>query len=448
MAAKTPPLTFPIDKFSDPATMPRKALIASSVGNFIEWYDFAVYGFMATVLAGLFFPSSSGTASLLQTFAASALAFCFRPAGALAFGWLADHSGRRTSLITVLTLMAVSTTAIGCLPSYSQIGVWAQILLILCRIAQGVSAGGEFGSAVAFMMEYTPRHRRGLYSGWQSCTAGLAFLAGTGTAGAISSGLTVDAMQAWGWRVPFLLGAPLGLVALYLRLRVAETPLFRQAHDARPGTKPTTVSRHSTVSHHNTVSRRTTVMFALGTVVGWICASQVFLIFMPTYLKTVLHLSIADSLIAASVANAAFAFFSPVFGWLSDHTGRKKLMMIVSAVIIIASYPLFVLLDINTPAAVLTALAIGGVLVAALAGPAAATLSELFPTRYRATGSAASYGLVVAALGGTAPIIITWLSSASGDHLAIAYYASAGALISLILLVHLPATSHLSSLDS
>ncbi|HET9256084.1 MAG TPA: MFS transporter [Pseudonocardiaceae bacterium] len=407
---------------------PFTALLASSVGNFIEWYDFAICGFMATVLADLFFPSSSPAVSLLRTFAASALAFFFRPAGALAFGWLADRSGRRTSLSTALTLMAVSTTAIGCLPSYSQIGFWAPILLIVCRIAQGISAGGEFGGAVSFMMEYAPSRRRGLYSGWQSCTTGLAFVTGTATASAIGSILTPDDMAAWGWRIPFLLGAPLGLVALYLRVKVAETPLFGHAHDEQPSL------------------RLATVIFALGTVVGWVCASQVFLIYMPTYLTTSLHLPIAQSLLAATAGNTTFAFLSPVFGWLSDRIGRKRLMVAACATVTAGSYPLFLLLEIRTPAAIVTALAIGGVLVAALAGPAAATLSELFPTRYRATGSAASYGLAVAALGGTAPIIITWLSSASGNHLAGAYYASAAALISLGLLTPLSPTNHLGSL--
>lgn len=437
MTAKACPSISPASTLTDSANTSCKALLAGSVGNFIEWYDFAVYGFMATVLADLFFPSGSATASLLRTFAASALAFCFRPAGALVFGWLADHSGRRTSLIVVLTLMAVSTTAMGCLPSYAQIGVWAPVLLILCRIVQGISAGGEFGSAVSFMMEYAPQHRRGLYSGWQSCTAGLAFLVGTGAAGALSSRVTLDDMHAWGWRIPFLLGAPLGLVALYLRLGVAETPLFRHARDAPP-----VIVCGDDGDRCEDRSRHATVLFALGAVVGWVCASQVFLIFMPTYLKTSLHMPFSASLVAASVANAAFAIFSPVFGWLSDHIGRKLLTIVASVVIAVGAYPLFALLGTDTPVAVLTSLAIGGALVAALAGPAAALLSELFPTGYRATGSAASYGLAIAVVGGTAPMVITWLSSISGDHLAGAYYTSAGALISLVLLARLRPANH------
>lgn len=437
MTAKACPSISPASTLTDSANTSCKALLAGSVGNFIEWYDFAVYGFMATVLADLFFPSGSATASLLRTFAASALAFCFRPAGALVFGWLADHSGRRTSLIVVLTLMAVSTTAMGCLPSYAQIGVWAPVLLILCRIVQGISAGGEFGSAVSFMMEYAPQHRRGLYSGWQSCTAGLAFLVGTGAAGALSSRVTLGDMHAWGWRIPFLLGAPLGLVALYLRLGVAETPLFRHARDAPP-----VIVCGDDGDRCEDRSRHATVLFALGAVVGWVCASQVFLIFMPTYLKTSLHMPFSASLVAASVANAAFAIFSPVFGWLSDHIGRKLLTIVASVVIAVGAYPLFALLGTDTPVAVLTSLAIGGALVAALAGPAAALLSELFPTGYRATGSAASYGLAIAVVGGTAPMVITWLSSISGDHLAGAYYTSAGALISLVLLARLRPANH------
>jgi MFS transporter, MHS family, proline/betaine transporter len=428
---------------SDLMKTPYKALLASSVGNFIEWYDFAVYGFMATVLADLFFPSDSATASLLQTFAASALAFCFRPAGALAFGWLSDYSGRRASLVAVLTLMAVSTTAIGCLPSYSQIGAWAPALLISCRIMQGLSAGGEFGGAVSFMMEYAPQHRRGLYSGWQSCTTGLAFLTCTSTVALTSSVVPPGDMYSWGWRVPFLLGAPLGFVALYLRLRVAETPLFRQAHNAR-----STTVRSADGGRRQYRLRHAAVMFALGTVVGWVCASQVFLIYMPTYLKTSLHMSLSDSLIAASAANAAFTLFSPVFGWLSDRAGRKLLMIAASAVIAVGAYPLFLLLDTNTPVAVLAALAIGGALVAALAGPAAAMLSELFPTTYRSTGAAASYSLAVAVLGGTAPIVITWFSSASGDHRAGAYYVSMAALLSLVLHSRLDPTDHQGPLPS
>lgn len=204
----------------------RRALIAGSVGNFIEWYEFGVYGYFAGIIAANFFSAdaSSDTDSLIKTYASFALAFFFRPLGAALFGRLGDRIGRRPTLIVVLLLMAGATTAIGLLPTYATLGAAAPWVLTLIRIVQGLSAGGEFGGAVSLMTEFAPQGKRGLYGAWQSFTVALGLLAGAGLAAVLATVLEPSALNEWGWRLPFLLALPLGLVALRLRLKLEETP--------------------------------------------------------------------------------------------------------------------------------------------------------------------------------------------------------------------------------
>ncbi|WFB11154.1 MFS transporter [Streptomyces sp. LX-29] len=214
-------------------SQPRRALLAGSVGNFIEWYEFGVYGYFATIIAGTFFTPTGGSPSegLIRTYASFAVAFFFRPVGSLLFGRLADRVGRRPTLIAVLLLMTGATTLIGLLPGYATLGPAAPWLLTAVRAVQGLSAGGEFGGAVSLLTESAPPGRRGLYGAWQSFTVALGLLAGAGLAALLATVLSPAALADWGWRLPFLLTLPLGLVALWLRLRLEETPAFRRARE-------------------------------------------------------------------------------------------------------------------------------------------------------------------------------------------------------------------------
>jgi MFS family permease len=205
----------------------KRALIAGSIGNFIEWYEFAVYGFLATVIAKNFFTltGESAITSLILTYAAFAVAFFFRPLGAVVFGRMGDRIGRKPTLIIVLVLMTLATAAIGLVPVYASIGVAAPLLITLLRILQGLFAGGEYGGAVSLMTEFAPKGKRGLYGAWQSLTVALGLLAGAGVVALLSALLSTEALHDWGWRIPFFIAIPLGGVALWLRVNMEETPV-------------------------------------------------------------------------------------------------------------------------------------------------------------------------------------------------------------------------------
>ncbi len=203
----------------------RRALVAGSLGNLVEWYEYALYGYMAPVIAVLFFPTGDGATGLLATFSLFALAFFLRPVGAAIFGRFADRRGRRPLLVLIITLMSGATALIGVLPTYAVIGVWAPLLLTVLRVVQGLAAGGEFGGAVSLMVEYAPPGRRGLYGSWSFFTTVIGFVCGAGMATVLIAVLSEEALVSWGWRVGFLLAAPMGMIALYLRMRVDETPV-------------------------------------------------------------------------------------------------------------------------------------------------------------------------------------------------------------------------------
>ena len=215
----------------------KRALIAGSIGNFIEWYEFAVYGFLATVIAKNFFQleGEAGLTSLILTYASFAIAFFFRPLGAVVFGRIGDRIGRKPTLIIVLVLMTLATAAIGIVPVYASIGIAAPLIVTLLRILQGLFAGGEYGGAVSLMTEFAPRGKRGLYGAWQSFTVALGLLAGAGIVALLSAILTPEALHDWGWRIPFFLALPMGAVALWLRVSMEETPSFVQQQDKPAG---------------------------------------------------------------------------------------------------------------------------------------------------------------------------------------------------------------------
>jgi MFS family permease len=249
-----------------------RALVAGSVGNFIEWYEFGVYGYFATVIAERFFTPEGGGAGegLVRTYASFALAFFFRPVGAAVFGRLGDRVGRRPVLILVIALMTVATTLIGVLPTYATAGALAPWLLTFLRVVQGLSAGGEFGGAVAVLTEFAPPGRRGLYGAWQSFTVALGLLGGAGVAALLATVLDAGQLGDWGWRLAFLLTLPMGLGALWLRLRLEETPAFRSdpAREVPPAREV-----------------RAAVALGAGRVMGWAAAGYTFLVVLPSYLQ-------------------------------------------------------------------------------------------------------------------------------------------------------------------
>ncbi|MFF9373390.1 MFS transporter [Streptomyces griseoluteus] len=400
-----------------------RALVAGSVGNFIEWYEFGVYGYFATVIAERFFTPAGGGAveGLVKTYASFALAFFFRPVGAALFGRLGDRIGRRPVLILVISLMTVTTALIGVLPAYATVGVLAPWLLTLLRVLQGLSAGGEFGGAVAVMTEFAPPGRRGLYGAWQSFTVALGLLGGAGVAAVLASSLSEAQLESWGWRLPFLLALPMGLGALWLRLRLDETPTFREQEPAE-------------ALPARDVARA--VVLGAGRVMGWAAAGYAFLVVLPSYLQTALHATFREALTATVLANLGFAATIIPAGLLSDRVGRRPVMLTGAGLVVVLAVPLLDLLQSPGTSTLLkgSAVLLAGAIVGLMAGPSPALLAEMFPTRVRCTGLGLAYALSNAVFSGCAGLIITEAVKRTGNVDVPAYYAAAACAVSVLAL--------------
>ncbi|PKE30868.1 metabolite-proton symporter [Rahnella sp. AA] len=427
------------------ASQSRRALVAGSVGNFIEWYEFGVYGYLATLIAGNFFTleGQTGMTGLLLTYASFALAFFCRPIGAIIFGRIGDRIGRKPTLIAVVLLMTLATAIIGILPTYAQIGVTAPLLLTLMRMFQGLFAGGEFGGAVSLMTEFAPKGKRGIYGAWQSFTVSLGLLTGVALVAILVQWLPDAEMKAWGWRIPFLLALPMGLVALYLRLKLDETPTFIASQKPEKNAPRTEEEKASALATAKAIA------LGIGRMMGWSAGGYTFLVVMPSYLQTSLQATFLQALVATVLANVGFAIAILPSGWLSDKIGRKKVMMIAVLAVIILSFPLLHLLQ-NPESSLLAkgvAVLIAGATIGMIAGPGPAMLAEMFPTRVRYTGLGLSYSLSNAVFSGCAGLIITGLIKETGNLDIPAYYVVATCVVSLFALMTLRKDDHLRELE-
>lgn len=364
----------------------KRALIAGSIGNFIEWYEFAVYGFLATVIARNFFQlaGEAPLTGLILTYASFAIAFFFRPLGAIIFGRIGDRIGRKPTLIIVLVMMTLATTAIGLVPVYASIGIAAPLILTGLRILQGLFAGGEYGGAVSLMTEFAPRGKRGLYGAWQSFTVALGLLAGAGIVALISVVLSPEELYAWGWRLPFFLAIPMGGVALWLRVKMEETPGFlRQQKQQQQYPQPTA----------NVGQTLKAILTGIGRLMVWSAAGYTYLVIMPAYLQSSLHTGFNQALLIAVISNIGFAMTILPAGILSDKWGRRNVMVVAAVLLLILALPLLKILQAESSTLLVKALVVlvAGGLVGMLAGPGPAMLSEMFPTKVRYTGLGLAY---------------------------------------------------------
>lgn len=418
----------------------KRALIAGSVGNFIEWYEFAVYGFLATLIAENFFrlQGESALTGILLTYASFAIAFFFRPLGAVLFGRMGDRIGRKPTLIFVLIMMTLATAAIGLVPTYAQLGVLAPLIVTGLRILQGLFAGGEYGGAVSLMTEFAPPGRRGLYGAWQSFTVALGLLAGAAIVALLSRLLTPEEMQSWGWRIPFFIALPLGGIALWLRAGMEETPAFIR-QQAQPREK-VTASLSDTLK---------TILLGICRLMVWSAAGYTWLVIMPTYLQASLHTGFNEALLIAVISNLGFAVTIIPAGMLSDRIGRRTVMVSAAILLLVLSLPLLNLLQAENTATGLKGLVvfIAGGVVGLLAGPGPAMLSEMFPTRVRYTGLGLAYSLSNALFSGCAGLIITGLIKETGNPDIPAWYVMATALVSIVALITLNKDDHKRALD-
>jgi MHS family proline/betaine transporter-like MFS transporter len=411
----------------------RRAVTGASIGNAVEWFDFAIYGFLATFIAADFFPSGNETTALLNTFAIFAAAFFMRPLGGFVFGPLGDRIGRQRVLAIVILLMAAATMAIGLLPTYAAIGVAAPLLLLFLRCLQGFSAGGEYGGGAVYLAEYASDKRRGLTVTFMVWSGVLGFLLGSLTVTLLQALLPTAAMESYGWRIPFLLAGPLGLVGLYIRLRLADTPQFAELSKAQ------LVAESPLKEAVGTAWRQ--ILQVIGLMIIFNIGYYVVFTFLPTYFIKTLHFSKTHAFLSITVASLVALILILPLAALSDRVGRRPMLIAGSLAFAILGYPLFVLLDSGSLAAAIAAHCGLAVIESIYVSTAVAAGVELFATRVRYSGFSVGYNICVAAFGGTTPYVVTWLTAETGDNVAPAYYIVAAAVVSLLTILTIRETA-------
>ncbi|MGH3329399.1 MAG: MFS transporter [Streptomycetales bacterium] len=410
--------------------LPVRTLFAASIGNAIEWYDWTVYATFSIYFASQIFPSSEPALALIQTSATYALAFFFRPLGGWLLGRFADLKGRRTAMILTISLMAGGSAVIGLLPTYAQVGWLAPLLLLLARIAQGLSLGGEVSNASAYLAEIAPPHHRGRYSSFFYISTGSSLLVASLLGVLLSNTLTDDQLSGFGWRIAFLLGGAMGLLGLWLRRRLPETEQFEENKAKAQALKRPLLS---TLRYHPRAVGQLVGITMLNT----LCYYTFFAALTP-YAVESQGADDRDVFLALSVGTALFVVLQYPFGALSDRFGRKRQMLIWAGAIAVVTVPLSALV---APGLVnlLVVFCTGLGLYALLSSIAPAIMSELFPTEVRGIGIGAWYNLTVACFGGTAPLVITSLAGAGASHLFF-WYVTAGAVIAFLTILTLPET--------
>lgn len=413
----------------------RRDTLATAIGNFMEWYDFGVYGYIATTIAQVFYPGNSVSAvHLIATFSTLAAAYVVRPLGGFVLGPLGDRVGRKRILVITILLMAVGTTMTGVLPGYSTIGIWAPILLLVARVFQGLSTGGEFVGAMTYLVERAPDHKRGMMVG---------FLPLGNLVGFVVAGMLVTALQAWlpshdmlmwGWRIPLLLGAPVGVLALYLRLRIEESPFYKQA-----GSDTDTPIERGWQQFRRTVLEQWRPMVICAAIV---VASQIpdFMLtgYLPTYLKTVVHVGNTASLVII-VATLAILMAAVVFvAMLSDRIGVKPIMWTGCGLLVLASVPAFLLMRFGGILLIFFGVLLVGLMELCFDSTTPSALPALFPTRVRNGALAISYNIALSTVGGTTPVIAQALITGTGSAMVPAYMLIFAGLVGTVALRFMP----------
>ncbi|SAK77026.1 membrane protein [Caballeronia glebae] len=407
-----------------------RAVTAAVVGNILEWFDFGTYAFLATVIAKVMFPTGDDFAAMLGTFGAFGLGFAARPFGAIVFGWLGDKKGRKWTLTFVMPLMAAATLFMALLPTYASIGIWAPILLIAARMLQGISVGGELGNAVAFLVEWAPPNKRGLYGSFQQCSTLGGMLLGSGAAALMTTLLSPQAMLDWGWRVPFIIGAiVIGPIGWIIRKRSEETPVYQSATDEAPKAKGRAPALLG--------------LQACGLVIVWTVSLYVLLNYLPSFTTKYVGMHPSTALWLNTAGLIVMTASIPFWGAASDRFGRKPIYMIGCLAFLVLPYPIFhVMLAYKSAAIVGAVQVLGGVIIGIFSGVGPAVLSELFPTKIRTTWMSIGYGIANAVFGGFAPMIAIALIKGTGSPLSPAYFVMLAALLSTITLFTIKETAH------
>ncbi|MEV7797149.1 MFS transporter [Streptomyces sp. NPDC087512] len=425
------------EEFAGPAEFQRarKGVVAACIGNFIEWYEFMLYGYFATVISAQFFPTESATASLLLTFAVFGISFVVRPFGGIIFGFVGDRYGRKATLSTIILLISGATTAMAFVPTYDTIGVAAPLLILLLRCIQGVSAGGEWMGSASYIIENAPARKRATYGAWQPMTIVLAMMTASLAAYAASEA-TGGEVEHWGWRAPFLAALPLGLVGLYLRLRLDESREFTEAVREEGVEK---------AALRKTLTRDWRAILLVTTLVcSPTMGTYVIFSYAPTFLTTRLDIAADTARVTGLTAMILVILLIWIFARLADRIGRRPLLIAGAAWVTVTSPVAFWLFEQRDASYLICGFILVGTGLTMMFGPQAAVFTELFPTSRRYAGLSIGYNLGAILFGGAGPFVATALISATDSNYAPAIYMSAGGVISFIAALMVPETLHFS----
>lgn len=409
----------------------RKAITAAALGNAMEWFDFGVYGFVAYVLGKVFFPEASPSVQMIAALATFSVPFLIRPLGGLFFGRLGDKYGRQKVLAATIVIMSLSTFAIGLIPSYDSIGIWAPILLLLAKMAQGFSVGGEYTVASIFVAEYAPDRKRGFLGSWLDFGSIAGFVLGAGVVVLISAVIGEEAFQSWGWRLPFFLALPLGMIGLYLRHALEETPAFQQHVEQLEQGDREGLAGGPKVSFKEVATKHwRSLMTCVGVVVVTNVTYYMLLTYMPSYLSHNLHYSENHGVLIIIAIMVGMLFVQPMIGFVSDKIGRKPFILFGSIALFFLAIPAFMLINSGKLGLIFSGLLIIAVVLNFFIGVMASTLPAMFPThiRYSALASAFNISILIA---GLTPTAMAWLVETTNNLYMPAYYLMVFAVLGL-----------------
>lgn len=410
---------------STPAASKTRQVVAAVIGNALEWYDFIVYGFLASFIAHQFFPGSDEYTSLLMALATFGVGFFMRPVGGVLLGIYADRKGRKAAMLLIIQLMTLAIAIIVFTPSYAAIGLGAPLLVVVARMLQGFATGGEYASATAYLVESAPPHRKGLYGSWQLVGQCLAVFSGAAMAAAVTHFFSPQALEQWGWRLPFVFGLLIGPLGLWIRKYMDEPEVFVEARKQVRGNGPALLEIIRT--------HRRGILVAMGLACGATVSFYVLLVNMPTFAHNNLGLPLDQVLLVQMLAVALMTLVIPLAGALSDRHGRRPVLMAFTLAFFVMVYPLYAWV-VAAPSIerllvmqLLLCSAIGGCF-----GPAPTALAEQFPIEVRSTGVSVAYNVAVMLFGGFAPLVVTWLSKTMATPVAPAFYVLLTSMLSLL----------------
>ncbi|PLX03390.1 MAG: MFS transporter [Marinilabiliales bacterium] len=411
----------------------KRSLIAGFSGNILEWYDFTVYGFFATVIGAQFFPDEDKVVQLIAAFGVFAAGYLMRPLGGVIFGHIGDKQGRKKALLISVLMMAIPTTLIAFLPTYEQIGWYSALLLVILRLLQGLSVGGEFTGSISFLVERAPKNKRGFFGSWSTFGVFGGMLLGSALASIVTALLSKTQLHDFGWRIPFLFGAVIGVVGLYLRKGMGDDEHFEKMKKLAPAEK--TPLAEFWANHKMKALKIMLLSWGFGVSV------YLIFIFLPSYLHTFHNVKLSDALSAHTISIVVLMLLIPLFGILTDKFGRKKVLFISLVGFVVFTYPLFGLMFENTYLAILASMLAFSVFEAMFQAVMPALMTETFPASVRYTGLSVSYNFSLALFGGTTPLVCTWLVKVSGGNVWMpAYYLIATCVIAIITALFIPET--------